>query len=114
MQSFLKDPHGGWRGIPRDPAAPVDLDPSLEIILFTDGPLRAELPSHAQILVRSAPAIRRTVRVRGAARKLLYPLRRAASLAWNQCANIGWGKGKAPSGTAPTTPCRRVEGRHRW
>lgn len=82
---FQKDPHGGIARLfgeilPRM----CEIDPDLQVRLFLDGPARAELPVHSQIELVRAPAVKRTLRVQGFWRKVLYPARRLASQAWNR------------------------------
>jgi len=92
---FQKDPHGGiarmFQGIlPRM----CVMEPELRVKLFIDGPLRCELPVHPQIVIQKAPAIKRTLRVRGAWRTLIFPIRRTASRLWNLTRSLWLGRGR--------------------
>jgi glycosyltransferase involved in cell wall biosynthesis len=81
---FQKDPHGGVARLYREILPRIcDLAPELQVTLFIDGPVRAALPEHPRILVRRAPAVKQTLRVRGVWGKALYPFRRLASRAWS-------------------------------
>ncbi len=104
---FQKDPHGGVARLYREVLPRLcDQAPDLQVTLFIDGPLRSDLPTHAQIQVQRAPAIKRTVRVQGPARRLLYPLRRVASRAWNVLRQgwLGAGQGAIWHSTFYTLP----------
>lgn len=59
-----------------------DLDSSLLVTLFTDGSLAQSLPEHDRIRHRAAPAVRRSIRTRGAWRLVLDPVRRLARPVW--------------------------------
>lgn len=86
---FQKDPHGGIARLFREVLPRMCIiETGLSITLFIDGPVRAELPTHAQIKLRRMPAVRHTLRPRGVARRLLYPMRRLASRAWNVARQI--------------------------
>lgn len=92
---FQKDPHGGVARLYEE-ILPLmcDIDPDLRITIFIDGPLRRELPIHAQISVRKAPPVKRTIRVQGVWRRLFYPFRRLASQAWNITRGAWLGRGE--------------------
>lgn len=93
---FQKDPRGGIARLFREVLPRMcDMDAGLHITLFTDGPLRGELPQHAQISVQRAPAVKRMVRVKGVWRTLLYPFRRVASRAWNLVRSAWLGEGQS-------------------
>lgn len=80
---FQKDPYGGIARLYRETLPRIcDLAPDLRITLFIDGPLVASLPVHSRIQVKQAPAVKRTLRVQGIWRMVLYPFRRLASQAW--------------------------------
>ena len=80
---FQKDPHAGIARLYREILPRIcDLAPDLQVTLFVDGPLRADLPAHPHIQVKQTPAVRRTLRLRGGWRTALYPFRRLASRTW--------------------------------
>lgn len=104
---FQKDPYGGVARLYREVLPRLcDQAPDLQVTLFIDGPLRSDLPAHDQIQVQRAPAIKRTVRVQGLARRLLYPFRRVASRAWNVLRQrwLGAGQGAIWHSTFYTLP----------
>ncbi|MFM8321703.1 MAG: glycosyltransferase family 4 protein [Chloroflexota bacterium] len=106
---FQKDPHGGVARMFREILPRMcELDPELQVTLFLDGPVQAALPAHARITVQRAPAVRRTLRVRGAAGRLLYPLRRLAGRAWDRLRAhwLGSGAGAIWHSTYYTLPPR--------
>lgn len=92
---FQKESHGGIARIYRELLPRMcDLDPDLSVTLFLDGPIRQDLPAHPHIIVRRAPALKRTLRVSGAWRSLLYPFRRLASRSWNNARRLWMGSGQ--------------------
>jgi glycosyltransferase involved in cell wall biosynthesis len=92
---FQKDPHGGIARMFREilPRMCV-MEPELRVKLFIDGPLHSELPSHPQIIIQKAPAIKRRIRVRGTWELILYPARRIASRLWNLTRSFWLGRGQ--------------------
>lgn len=87
---FQKDPHGGIARLFQETLPRIcDLDDQARIVVFLDGPVKAGLPEHEHIQVRRALAVHRTLRPRGLARRMLYPLRRAAGTVWNRVRG-GW------------------------
>jgi len=86
---FQKDPYGGIARLFREILPRMcDLEPELDIILFSDGPLMSETPTHPQIQHRHTLPVRRLFRVSGFIRKIIYPIRRIFSFLWNKARNI--------------------------
>jgi len=92
---FQKDPHGGIARMFREILPRMcAMEPGLRIKIFIDGPLRGELPVHPQIIIQKAPAVKRTLRVQGGWRTLIYPARRIASKVWNWTRSFWLGRGR--------------------
>lgn len=91
---FQKDPHGGIARMYRELLPRMaDLEPKLEITLVNDGPLHGEIPHHERIRRLSLPPVRPTLRPKGAARTLLYPLRRGLGRLWDSVRQTRLGDG---------------------
>ncbi len=94
---FQKDPYGGIARIFQETLPRIcDLDDQVRIILFLDGPVQAGLPEHEHIHVRRAPAVHRTLRPSGLARRILYPFRRVFAKVWRRMRG-GWLAGEQDS-----------------
>ncbi len=92
---FQKDPHGGIARLYQEVLPRLcELEPDLHITLFLDGPVKSKLPAHPRIQVQRAPAVKRTLRVSGLARQLLFPFRRVASRGWNRLRQLWLGRGE--------------------
>ncbi len=104
---FQKDPHGGIARYFREILPRMcEQEPQLQVTLFTDGPVLAEIPHHPQIHLRQAPAVHRTFRPKGLSRQLFYPLRRLGGFAWNNLRQL-WLSGETEAiwhSTFYTTP----------
>jgi glycosyltransferase involved in cell wall biosynthesis len=104
---FQKKQRGGIARVYREILPRIcEMEPSLRITLFTDGPLMQPLPVHPHIQIRSAPPVRRSPHAMGSLKTLLYPVRRTGSRLWNlmRSAWIGHGRGQIWHSTFYTLP----------
>lgn len=92
---FQKDPQGGIARLYREIWPRMcDLEPDLQIKLFLDGPGQLNLGSHDRITVQKIPTVRRSIKVDGILKPILFPARRLASRSWNFMRSIWFGQGK--------------------
>jgi len=93
---YQKQSHGGISRLYSEILPRMcDIDASLHITLFTDGPLKQSLPQHPRITPQVAPSVKRPVRVRAPLWNLaILPIRRLGSKLWSYARSLWIGRGK--------------------
>jgi glycosyltransferase involved in cell wall biosynthesis len=92
---FQKNEQGGIVRVFREILPRMcELDPDLRITLFIDGPLRQKVPEHPQIKLQRTIPIKRSIRVRGIWKPLIFQFRRIFSRIWHLSRRIWHGSGQ--------------------
>ena len=93
--TYQKQPYGGISRLYSEILPRMcDMDESLQITLFTDGPLKHPLPVHSRIMAITAPPIKHTLQVSGVWRFIPFPIRNLGRKLWHNLRSLWIGQRK--------------------